>query len=123
MLWSLPVPRRRPVRVMRKEAPALVRTRTKCRPGRGAQAWLDEATDVPRAGLPDEKWSKRARWHRRYVRFSAYAVLPVLLLAVFAVFGRPMAPAGAGDSGVVAGVDEPATIESRAVAKLEVQRW
>src|SRR5699024_9000387 len=82
---------------------AMGRIRTKGRPGGGVQAWLDEATDVPRAGLPDEKWSKRARWHRRYVRFSAYAVLPVLLLAVFAVFGRPMAPAGAGDSGVVAG--------------------
>lgn len=86
-------------------------------------AWVDQVSEAPRAGLPDERGITRARWQRRYVTFATYALVPSLLLAVFAVFGTQDAQGQVEPGGTAVSAEDPLTVQSRAVATQAVRDW
>ncbi|MPV51023.1 hypothetical protein GCG21_13610 [Pseudactinotalea sp. HY160] len=86
-------------------------------------AWADRVSEAPRSGLPDERGVARARWQRRYVTFATYALVPSLLLAVFAVFGPNTSDGQVQAAPGTVTADDPLTVQSRAVATQAVRDW
>lgn len=89
----------------------------------GAEAWADAVEDAPRADLPDEKHSKRARWKRRYVWAATVLFVPALVLNAVVIVNSMTSSAQEEDPSVLAAETSPLAIEARAMAEMEVERW